>query len=250
MADFAYKLICQDIRSSMANGELPTGTKLPTTAELCETYGVSKITVKRAMDELVRAGLVVRRRGSGTYVLETSSVLPIPDGSWDNEDSSEGFAAECARRGHHPNARVHEVSVVSPPREVRKALSLDEDALCHYIERTLLADDEPVLSETAYIPVSIAPTLDEGVAAKSLFAYATDTLGLRIARSPSSTTAGPSNTPRHRITPTTAILRRRGSKARQIRETPAVRQKHSYAKREIHAVWTSRFVVTLDCTCA
>ena len=165
----------------MANGELPTGTKLPTTAELCETYGVSKITVKRAMDELVRAGLVVRKRGSGTYVLETSSVLPIPDGSWDNEDSSEGFAAECARRGHHPNARVHEVSVVSPPREVRKALSLDEDALCHYIERTLLADDEPVLSETAYIPVSIAPDLDEDVAARSLFAYATDTLGQRIA---------------------------------------------------------------------
>ena len=181
MADFAYKLICQDIRSSMANGELPTGTKLPTTAELCETYGVSKITVKRAMDELVRAGLVVRRRGSGTYVLETSSVLPIPDGSWDNEDSSEGFAAECARRGRQPKARLHVVSVVSPPPEVRKALSLDEDALCHYIERTLLADDEPVLSETAYIPVSIAPTLDEGVAAKSLFAYATDTLGLRIA---------------------------------------------------------------------
>ena len=61
-----YQAIVSDLRHKITVGEYAQGDRLPTTPELCKQYGVSKITVKRAMDDLESLGLVARRRGSGT----------------------------------------------------------------------------------------------------------------------------------------------------------------------------------------
>ena len=63
-----YETVADDIRIRIAAGEFKPNEQLPTTDELCEHYDVSKITIKKAMDELTLHGLVARRRGSGSFV--------------------------------------------------------------------------------------------------------------------------------------------------------------------------------------
>ena len=62
-----YEAIAADIRRSIEDGALKPGDKLPTVVEFCELYSVSKITVKRALEQITEEGLITSRRGSGTY---------------------------------------------------------------------------------------------------------------------------------------------------------------------------------------
>ena len=66
-----YQELVNTLLDELANGVYKKGDRLPTTPELCERYGVSNTTVKRAMDELELQGIVARRRGSGVYIKET-----------------------------------------------------------------------------------------------------------------------------------------------------------------------------------
>lgn len=71
-----YEAIAADIRRSIEDGTLKPGDKLPIVVEFCELYSVSKITVKRAIEQITEEGLITSRRGSGTYVKDTAG-LPV-----------------------------------------------------------------------------------------------------------------------------------------------------------------------------
>ena len=70
-----YETIAQDIQSHIEDGALAPNDKLPTVVDLCERYGVSKITVKRAFEILTERGLIASKRGSGTYVKNTTELF-------------------------------------------------------------------------------------------------------------------------------------------------------------------------------
>ncbi|MEO5830458.1 MAG: GntR family transcriptional regulator [Rhodanobacter sp.] len=65
------------LRDHVLSGEITVGTQLPTEFELAESFGVSRITAKRAMDDLAAAGLVERRRGRGTHVIHHATPKPL-----------------------------------------------------------------------------------------------------------------------------------------------------------------------------
>jgi GntR family transcriptional regulator len=65
-----YFQLAQDLRQQIGGGQLQPGAALPTEEQLCVRYGVSRITVRRAVDDLIVEGLVTRRRGVGTFVAE------------------------------------------------------------------------------------------------------------------------------------------------------------------------------------
>ncbi|MGN0660582.1 MAG: GntR family transcriptional regulator, partial [Oscillospiraceae bacterium] len=67
-----YKVIEQDIAQKIKSGVYAPGSQLPLENQLCETYKVSRITIKKATDQLVALGLITKRRGSGSYVKELS----------------------------------------------------------------------------------------------------------------------------------------------------------------------------------
>ena len=64
-----YSRIQRDISESITAGEYPPGARIPSEAALAERYGVTRMTVRQAVDGLIGKGLVTRRQGSGTYVL-------------------------------------------------------------------------------------------------------------------------------------------------------------------------------------
>ena len=66
--EFLYSNIENDLRQKILSGEFGPGERLPTEAELCEQYGVSRITVRRAIKNLVDDDMLRRYRGKGTFV--------------------------------------------------------------------------------------------------------------------------------------------------------------------------------------
>ncbi len=68
-----YQRIVQDVRDKVRSGLLTAGTKLPSTRELAEEYGVAAGTVQRALTELRTAGLIYSHQGRGSFITDTAN---------------------------------------------------------------------------------------------------------------------------------------------------------------------------------
>ena len=65
-----YKQLMQKLRSDIQNGVYPVHSRIPSEQELCDTYQVSRVTVRKALAELTQEGLLNRHQGKGTFVKE------------------------------------------------------------------------------------------------------------------------------------------------------------------------------------
>ena len=110
-----YEAIAADIRRSIEDSTLKPGDKLPTVVEFCELYSVSKITVKRAIEQITEEGLITSRRGSGTYVKDTAG-LPGQAFFQGKNDRAQGFSYE--HRGEKVTSVVYDFSIVNPPADI------------------------------------------------------------------------------------------------------------------------------------
>lgn len=172
-----YELIATDIQRSIEDGTLKPGDKLPTVVEFCELYGVSKITVKRAMDRITELGLVTSRRGSGTYVKETDGLPPsmLYSGQMDH---AEGFTAEHESKGQRVESKVYDFSIVTPPEHAARYLNISLDDFAYHVCRTRLADGVPIVIEYTYMPIDLIPGLKKQHLYGSIYSYINNTLGL------------------------------------------------------------------------
>lgn len=127
-----YEAIAADIRRSIEDGALKPGDKLPTVVEFCELYSVSKITVKRAIEQITEEGLITSRRGSGTYVKDTAG-LPDRHFSRARMTAPQGFSYE--HRGEKVTSVVYDFSIVNPPADVATQLGIAEDDFAYHIVR-------------------------------------------------------------------------------------------------------------------
>lgn len=135
-------------------GEMGPGARLPTEADLCASYGVSRITVRQALNSLVSEGMLVRTPGRGTYVAEPQA--------------TEGISLDAPLAGlfavGHPEQRVQVTSreVLYPDRRLQQVFAVPPDALLHKVRRLVLEHDEPVAYEVHYAPDNLAPGFSAG----------------------------------------------------------------------------------------
>lgn len=99
------------------NGTLAYGQRMPTEEELAKTFSVSRITAKRAMDELADEGLVERRRGKGTHIIYRYSPKPV-------KAPLTGMLEEIESMARNSSARVLECKMMQPPQHIRDELEL------------------------------------------------------------------------------------------------------------------------------
>ncbi|WP_079032482.1 GntR family transcriptional regulator [Streptomyces specialis] len=148
-----YFQLSQQLEKAIEHGKLPPGTLLGNEIELAGRLGLSRPTVRQAIQALVEKGLLVRRRGVGTQVVHSQVRRPL-------ELSSLYEDLEAA--GLRPTTRVLDCSLVPAPGEVAAALGVPEGAEVHRIERLRLTHDDPIAYLRNFLPPrTLEPTAAE-----------------------------------------------------------------------------------------
>ena len=115
------------LRNAIVNGTFENGGQMPTEADLSDYFDVSRITAKRAMDELAADGLVERRRGRGTRVTYDYKPMPL-------QAPLVGMLQEIESMARHSDAKVISCQMLQPPADIKKLLGLaDGDKALHLL---------------------------------------------------------------------------------------------------------------------
>lgn len=155
-----YQQIANDLRGRIERGVYRAGAKIPTEPELSQLYAVSRITVRKAIENLVDAGLLIKRQGKGTFVCEPAR-KPIVREAWGSNDVV-GFSASCRSNGLVPGARVLRCECVGVPEELQSFFGDDGSEGLIAIDRVRTADGQPVMVEYNLFPRRALEFLMEG----------------------------------------------------------------------------------------
>lgn len=146
-----YLQIKEIWRHQIKAGVLKPGDQFPTEQELCRRYEVSRITVKQAVSALVNEGLLIRRRGKGTFVAKPKLRQDLT--------GLTSFTEDMKRRGLVPGAKVLKKEIVKTTPFLTKKIDVVEGTEVMLIERVRTADGEPLALESLYIPYDACPQL-------------------------------------------------------------------------------------------
>jgi GntR family transcriptional regulator len=132
---------------------LRPGDPLPSDAELCKEFGVSRMTARNAMQRLAQEGLVYRVPGRGTFVAEAPTHRQA--------SSLLSFSQEMRRQGRVPSSRLLERDLRAPTSEQASRLRLRERDQVVWLRRLRLADNQPIAIESAALHPRTALTVME-----------------------------------------------------------------------------------------
>jgi len=131
---------------------LEPGEPLPSERDLAQRFGVARMTVRQAMDRLVRTGQIQRVQGAGSFRARERFEYPLRLAS---------FSEDMRSRGLAPGARtLHQALEPAPPR-VAESLQLPEDAAVVRLDRLRTADGEATALERVHIVAELAPGLED-----------------------------------------------------------------------------------------
>lgn len=144
-----YTRVKHYLKTELARGRWPPGALMPSEAELVAKFGVSRMTVNRALRELQGEGLVVRMQGAGTFAAQlhrVSSTLTIRD-----------LHEEITARGHHHHAEVHLACEEIAPEALAQQLGLPAGARVFHTRIVHHENGVPLQCEDRYVNPACAP---------------------------------------------------------------------------------------------
>lgn len=137
------KILCKKYRAN---------DKIPPENELCDQYGVSRITVRKAIEKLVQEKLLYRLQGKGTFVMSGKLRRTLP--------KLYSFSEDMRELGFVPASRTLEQQIIEADDTIQTLLRLPEDSTqVNKFVRLRMANNEPILIETVYIPIYLCPDL-------------------------------------------------------------------------------------------
>jgi GntR family transcriptional regulator len=140
--------------------EMDSGDRFPTDRELTELFNVSRITIHQAVRDLVRFGYLQRIQGKGTFVSRPKIER--------DEPRLNSFSEDMRALGHRPGAKllVHNTSV--PDDYVKQKLKLVPEEKTLYLERLMLADDEPIALLYTHLPIRFCTNFEDWFSPQAL----------------------------------------------------------------------------------
>jgi DNA-binding GntR family transcriptional regulator len=156
-----YFQLAQAIEGAITGGALPSGSKLENEVLLAQRYGLSRPTVRRAVQELVDKGLLVRKRGVGTQVLQPHVRRSVELTS---------LYDDLVRGGEAPTTEVLSLERVPAPAAVAEDLELQEGDEVVVLRRLRRSHGEPLALMTNHLPGRFSPTVEE-LAERGLYQY-------------------------------------------------------------------------------
>jgi GntR family transcriptional regulator len=130
--------------------QLGVGESIPSERQLSTDLGVSRLTVRAALDDLVREGYLVRRRGSGTFVSEPKIAQEL---------TMTSFSEDMRRRGMRPASKTLELKVVPAGARLGRFLHVSPSEPVVVAKRLRLADRETMAIETLHVREALVPDL-------------------------------------------------------------------------------------------
>lgn len=148
-----YIQIAEDIRSKIEEGRIEPNTRIPTELELSSDYGVSRITVRKALELLVEEGILIRKKRVGTFVSYKKISRSL--------NTYMGFSQCCEQEGTRPGTRLLSAELVrARPSDIR-TLRLEEEEKVIRIRRLRYCNEVPVIVEETRFPKQYAWLLAE-----------------------------------------------------------------------------------------
>jgi GntR family transcriptional regulator len=164
------------LREQVIRRELGPNDRLPSERELCQQYGISRITVRQALSELATAGLVYSSVGKGTYVAETAFQEELQPLS--------SFTQDLERRGMRASSQVLEASIISADEHWSEIFYIPRGADLVRLHRLRLTGDVPIAIQLTHLPHHLCPhLLDYDFSSCSLYEVLRNAYNLHLARS-------------------------------------------------------------------
>lgn len=172
-----YQQIFEEIKSAIESGEYAPKQRIPSEPELSERYGVSRITVRRAVEELCSEGYLIKQQGRGTFVS-----MPRINRRLLQYEFARSFTQVCKDNGMEAGARLVSRSIVPVRSEEARMLGLFDDALLLYIQRVRTADGQPIFEENVFLPyVGYESLMQRSLSDVSIFDMVEEVHGARPA---------------------------------------------------------------------
>ncbi|WP_343033822.1 GntR family transcriptional regulator [Vibrio agarilyticus] len=177
-----YLDIYETIKQRIVDGYYSQKDKMPDGTALAKEFGCSELTIKKALDILVKDGLVVRKRGSGSFIKRPLSSL-APKHLY-------GTTANAQHSNQKIETKVLNYSVEPAGSHLADRLNCEEGDMLYYVIRVRIVDGVPHILEYTYMPINIVTGLSYKHVENSIYQYITDDLGLKIHSSTMEITIG------------------------------------------------------------
>lgn len=141
-----YLQVASEIQQRIDTGVYKKGEKMPTEHDLMKEYSISRVTVRKALNELESQNIIVRHQGKGTFVNNNKHPRSL--------SGVHSFSNIYKQMGKKPGAKVIKQVIEEPSEDEIKSLDLAEGELIVTIERIRYIDDEPVSVESSKFPAN------------------------------------------------------------------------------------------------
>ncbi len=148
-----YQQLMLRLKNDIRAGIYPAGGRIPSEQQLCDTYNVSRVTVRKAILDLVQEGLLVRKQGKGTFVAVQRLQRDLRHIT--------SFSEACAQRGQKAETRFISAQLTDASSEEAQLLGLTDGEQVFELIRLRMIDGEPVMLEVNRFPAAFAYLKDE-----------------------------------------------------------------------------------------
>ncbi|NEZ40432.1 GntR family transcriptional regulator [Paenibacillus alvei] len=170
-----YLAIYQKIKQQILDGEYKINEKIPSSPILAEKFGVSSLTIKKALDLLVRDGYIIRRRGSGTVVQD-----------WHQQEKArmiQTLIGTKAVYGSEVESKIIEFAIIGADETMARKLGIAAGDFIYKIIRLRIIHGIPTIMEHTWMPISVIPGVDVTVLEQSIYSHIQNKLGLQVGTS-------------------------------------------------------------------
>lgn len=166
-----YISIANELRRQINDGEYLANQQLPLEKELCDIFSVSKMTIKKALDILVSEGLIVKRRGRGTFVkdINKEEIKRLMM-------SRQFIGTTALYQNQTVTSKVLNFSVEQANNNVSEQLNIEEGSFVYNIFRVRIVDGDPLAVEQTFMPIDVVPGLKLENVNNSIYEYIESTL--------------------------------------------------------------------------
>ena len=155
-----YQQVFDLLKSDIEQGAYPVDSQIPTELELSKMYGVGRVTVRRAIEELVGEGYLTKRQGRGTFVTATKIIRKVHQ-----KDDVQSFTQACAENGMKAGAPVVARKIVAADRDLASFFGLDEGSDLILVSRVRTAEacrscsrtTTILLTDSNFSKISVSP---------------------------------------------------------------------------------------------